>query len=106
MNTAKIKQTNIRHSSAKKHAISSGNSFKAQVKDQMCPPAKKTGFVKVDERKGKIRNGGYVQVQYGVPVAERIPDANAGASSYSDFILYNYGSESERYYASEPGNES
>lgn len=100
------KQTYISHSSAQKHAVNGSKRFATHEEDQMCPPAKRTGFVRVDERNRKTGNGGYVQVSYGVAATETKSDTNAGVSSYNDYILYNYGSESERYHTSDPGKES
>lgn len=62
----------------------------------MCPPSEEKGFVKVKEHKKKTSSGGYTPVAYGAAAVENISDANAGTSTYSDYILYNYGAESDR----------
>ena len=104
MSTPKIKQSNISYSSAGNHAVTGGNSFVAQRYNPMCPPSRRTGFVKVNTRKRK--SGGYASVPYVVAADENIIDVNASASSYSDFIHYNYGEANERQYPSNPGKES
>lgn len=72
------------------------NSFAAKGKNKMCPPSEKKGFVKVKEHKKKTNSGGYTPVAFGLASFKNISGANAGSSSYSDYILYNYGAESER----------
>lgn len=100
MISSKIKQTNIIYSSAEKHAVDRDNSFVKQGYHQMCPPSKRTGFVKVKESKRTSGGGGYAPMSHGVAVEnveDNTSDFNTGASSYNDFILYNYGKASERH---------
>lgn len=105
MRTAKIKQTNIIYSSAEKHAVNGGNNFVAHGRALMCPPSKKNRFVKLAKSKRETSSG-YVPVSHEVATDESIPDRHTGASSYSDFILYNYGAASERQHASDSGEKS
>lgn len=101
MSTPKIKQTNISYSSAGKHAVG-GSSFVAQRYNPMCPPSKRTGFVKINNSR---RNTGYAHVPYSVAPDESKIDMNASASAYSDFIHYNYGAVSDRQFGSNLGKE-
>lgn len=103
MSTPKVKQTNISYSSAGKHAVTGGNSFVAQRYNPMCPPSKRTGFVKINNSR---RNTGYAYVPYSIAPDEDKIEGNASASAYSDFIHYNYGAVSERQSRPSLGKES
>ncbi|GAB3539977.1 hypothetical protein GCM10027443_37230 [Pontibacter brevis] len=100
MRTAKI---NSSHSSPRKLSFKKANTQEAQNSGQMCPPVKRTGFVKVKKSTRTSGGGGYATVAYGLATDEKKPDLNTG-SSYSDFIHFNYGAASERARPSDPDN--
>lgn len=96
MRTTKVIESNSRHSSYQKLPLYDANSLVAKCNNKMCLPSDKKGFVKVEDYKKKTSSGGYIPVAYGVAAVENISDVTAGDSSYSDYILYNYGAASER----------
>ncbi|WP_147294206.1 hypothetical protein [Pontibacter diazotrophicus] len=104
MSTSKINLTSIIYSSAEKHAVNGNKNLMAHDGNQMCPPLKRTGFIKVDESMHKS-GGGYAPKSHGVAMDENKSDKKTGASSYSDFILYNYGKANEHSQAPDAGNE-
>ncbi|MFD3001509.1 hypothetical protein ACFS7Z_14155 [Pontibacter toksunensis] len=103
MSLPKTKQSNFNYSRSGKHAVPAGNSFVAHRYNPMCPPSKRTGFVKINRSKRK--SGGYASVPYSGATDENKISVNASASTYSDFIHYNYGAASDRQYPSDPGRK-
>lgn len=105
MSTSKIKQTNSCYSSAEKQAVNGGNRFVTHSRNQMCPPSRRIAFIKINKSRHKPYVADDASLSQESAADRRKKDIKEGASAYNDFILYNYGTVSERKKGSGSGND-
>ena len=103
MNTTEIKAGKIRQRTYRQQR-SKKSAAVVMPGTIMCLPLLDTGIIKINTRE-KFSSGGYEPVATVTEAAEHMQELSPALGAYHDFIHYNYGAASQRYYTSSGSDE-